>query len=227
MGKEKGTPNEIDQRELQIKAIGMVFEALKSLKPELALNVLDIVAGLIDPEFKSRRKSYPQGINLNVSESSDGNEERSVHMDSKNSDNVQEDNSSESFDGINVIGKKWLTRNNLSSDAVSSIFSLGVDEIDLVSKKVAGNTVAKRMRSVFLLKGIASLLSGGAARFPHDQIREVCQHYDAWDQTNFAKYFKSMSAEVSGNKSAGYTLTTRGLSEAAGLIKEMLNSEKK
>ena len=115
-----------------------------------------------------------------------------------------------------------MKRNGLKADQLSSMFSLGVDEIDLVAKKVPGATKKDRMRSVFLLKGVAAYLGSGTARVSHDQIKEACLHYDAFDNTNFSKYLKTMSSEVSGGKEAGYTLTARGLTEATELIRKEL-----
>ena len=75
------------------------------------------------------------------------------------------------------------------------------------------------MHSVFLLKGVAAYLGTGAARFTHEQIKETCLHYDAFDSSNFAVYFKSLSAEVSGNKETGYTLTPRGLAAGTEMVR--------
>jgi hypothetical protein len=216
----KGTgKNNQDPREVQIKAISSVFDALKGLDSDLAIRVLEIVAGLIEPKYHLQPKNNSSKDSAVSNESNSSTASEDSRMESGKGDSIDTDNVS---DGINIIGKKWLARNDLSIQKVSEIFSLGVDEIDLVSKSVPGNTVAKRMRSVFLLKGIASLLSGGAPRFTHDQIREVSQHYKAWDNTNSSKYIKNLSSEVSGSAAAGYTLTTRGLSEAASIIKEMI-----
>ncbi|MBT1700285.1 hypothetical protein KK083_25585 [Fulvivirgaceae bacterium PWU4] len=129
------------------------------------------------------------------------------------------------LEGISPAGKKWIARNGIKPSALGSIFSLGIDEIDLVSKSVPGSKKAQRMRNVFLLKGVSAYLGTGAARFTHEQIKETCLHYDAWDGPNFANIFKTMSAEVSGNKESGYTLTAKGLSEATSLVKSMTGQE--
>ena len=102
--------------------------------------------------------------------------------------NTQDDD----LDGISPVAQKWMRRNGLQSNSLSSIFSLGGDEIDLVAKKVPGKSVRARMRSVFLLKGSGCYLGGGAARFTHEQAKETCLHYDAYDGTNFAKHFENL-----------------------------------
>ena len=105
------------------------------------------------------------------------------------------------------------------------LFSLGVDEIDLVAKKVPGDNKKDRMHSVLLLKGIAAYLSSGVARFTHQQLKEACLHYDAYDGNNFASYLKDFAGEVSGTKSGGYTLTPRGLTAATEMIKDLVSAK--
>lgn len=125
------------------------------------------------------------------------------------------------FEGISPAGKKWITRSGINVAKLMSIFSLGIEEIDLVSKSVPGDKKNQRMRNIFLLKGLAAYLGTGAARFTHEQAKETCLHYDAWDTGNFAVILKSMSADVSGTKDIGYTLTSKGLTEATSLVKAM------
>ena len=115
-----------------------------------------------------------------------------------------------------------MRRNGIQSDQLGAVFSLGIDEIDLVAKTIPGKNKKDKMRSVFLLKGIASYLGSGAARFTHEHVREACQHYGAWDTANFAVIFKSFSSEVGGSTESGYQLSARGLSEGTELVKKML-----
>jgi hypothetical protein len=98
-----------------------------------------------------------------------------------------------------------------------------VDEIDLIAKTVPGKGKRDKMRSVFLLKGAAAYLGTGAARVTHEQIKEACLHYDAFDVANFAVNLRSLSGEVSGTKEAGYTLTPRGLASATEMVKALTN----
>lgn len=69
-------------------------------------------------------------------------------------------------------------------------------------------------------------LGSGVARVPHEQIKEACLHYKTYDSANFARYLKSFSSEISGDKSAGYTLTARGLNDATEKIKSILQPGK-
>jgi hypothetical protein len=138
-----------------------------------------------------------------------------------------DDNGDEETDGISPVAKKWMKRNGLQSTQLGAIFSLGVDEIDLVAKSVPGKGKKDRMRAVFLLKGIAAYLGGGAARFTHEQVKEACLHYDAFDAPNFASNFKSMSIDVSGAKESGYVLTAHGMASATDLLKQMIAGAQK
>ena len=123
--------------------------------------------------------------------------------------------------GLALWLKKWMQRNGLSMSSLSKIFSVGEDEIDLIAKSVPGKSKKTRTHSVILLKGVAAYLGSGAARISHQQIKETCLHYDAYDSPNFAAYLKDFASEITGTKQSGYTLTARGLAAATELAKEM------
>jgi hypothetical protein len=127
-------------------------------------------------------------------------------------------------DGVSPIALKWMRRSQLSGKQLSALFSLGIEEIDLVAKSVPGKSKAERVRSVALLLGIAGYLSSGVARVADDKLREACGHYDAYDGTNFSKQLKAVNAEVTGSKESGYTLSSRGLTSATELIKSMVTA---
>jgi hypothetical protein len=128
------------------------------------------------------------------------------------------------IDGINAVALKWMRRSGLDPKSLQTLFSLGIDEIDLVAKSVPGTSKRERMRSVLLLKGIAAYLGTGAPRITYEQLKEACLHYDAYDAANFAKNLKSFSSDTTGTKEAGFTLTARGLTSATDLLKELLGS---
>lgn len=129
------------------------------------------------------------------------------------------------LEGVSPVAQRWMRRNGLTSTALSHLFSLGVDEIDLVAKSVPGKTAKDRMRSVLLLKGAASYLGSGVARVSFEELKEACVHYDAYDSSNFSKYMGSLASEASGTKESGYTVTTRGLAAATEMIKGLVSKE--
>jgi hypothetical protein len=196
----------------EIAAISAVYEALKGLDATVQGRVLGYVAKMlgIDSAASDReplgktREEQPQSPSLPPPTA--GSEEESESED------------------ISPVALKWIRRSGLTSTGLSLLFSLGVDEIDLVAKKVPGENKKDRMHSVLLLKGIAAYLGSGVARVTHEQLKEACVHYDAYDAANFATHLKSFAAEASGTKSAGYTLTARGITNATEMIKSLVTA---
>jgi hypothetical protein len=196
----------------EIAAISDVYAALKELVPEAQARVLSYVADKLQIEPPTAR------IDLSRRVTPPG-EPGGARTDESGAE-AKEDPQDE-LGGISPVAKKWLTRNGLRGAQLSQIFSLWTDEIDLIANTVPGRNKKDKMRSVFLLKGVAAYLGSGAARFSHQQIKEACLHYDAFDPANFAAYFRSLAAEVSGTKDAGYTLTARGLASATEMVKNI------
>lgn len=197
----------------EIDAIGSIYSALADLDADARNRVLDFVMS----KLKMNKQSLSQD-EVPISSSSPVANNYSILPTSIN--DVQIDGNE--LDGISPPGKKWITRNGIDPVKLMKVFSLGVEEIDLVSKTVPGKGKAPRMRNVFLLKGIAAYLGTGSPRFTHEQAKEACFHYDAYDASNFATHLKNMGADVSGSKESGYTLTARGLAEGTTLVKNML-----
>ncbi len=203
-----------NQPDPEIVAISDVYGALKMLAPDAQSRVLSYVAGKlkiatheIHLEQEQREKTTEVGRNEKPDAESMGEE-------------------GDHLEGISPVAKRWMARNGLEASKLSMVFSLGVDEIDLIAKTVPGKNMKERMRSVFLLKGVASYLGAGAARFTHEQIKEACLHYDAFDAAHFALHLKSLASEVSGSKDTGYTLTARGLANATEMVKSITPADK-
>jgi hypothetical protein len=208
---------EATEEEPEIAAIGTVYRALEKLAPDARARVLAYVQG----KFK---------INAATAEKNDAGQSRDPENASEST--VLEDSpegtkaEDDGLEGISPVAKKWMIRNGLNAKSLSPIFSLGGDEIDLIAKSIPGSSKRERMHSVLLLKGIAAYLGSGAARFTHEQLKEACLHYKAYDAANFAAHLKSFSADASGDKSTAYVLTPRGLSGATEILKRMLGSDK-
>lgn len=196
----------------EIAAISSVYAALKELEPEAQARVLKYVAEKL--KIRDLMQDDDAASRQEISEAT--YEDRKYEGPAE-----RREDASEELEGISPIAKKWMARNGLEAKKLSAIFSLGVDEIDLIAKTVPGTNKHDRMRNVFLLKGVAAYIGSGAARFTHEQVKETCLHYDAWDAANFARSFKSLTSEVSGNKDTGYALTPRGLTSATELVKSM------
>lgn len=195
----------------EITAITVVYDALKELDPAAQKRVLGYVARRLglpsssdeEPVTPPDTRDLPPAIPEPPSGAEDADDS----------------------EGISPVAVKWMKRNSLSASSLSTLFSLGVDEIDLVAKTVPGDNRKQRMHSVLLLKGIAAYLSTGVARVTHEQLKEACLHYDAFDGINFATHLKSFAAEAAGTKGSGYTLTARGLTNATELIRSMAGAK--
>ncbi len=191
-------------------AANQVHSALRTLDPAVQARVLLFVADMLgltlavgnareEPPISSQTRIEPPSV-LHSPPASDPEKD-------------------EYLEGVSQVAIKWMRRNGIEAKELSAIFSLGIDDIDIIAKTVPGNNKKEKMRSVMLLKAVAAYLSTGAARVTHEQAKETTIHYDAYDATNFATYMRSMVGEIGGNKESGYTLTARGLSGAAEIIK--------
>ncbi|MGO8732738.1 MAG: hypothetical protein ACLQVM_08085 [Terriglobia bacterium] len=201
----------------EINAISILHNALKSLDTEAQIRVVQYVTGKlgIGRDFAS-----PASERSMVERSPDTQRQGEPEP-AAPSGGASADSSA----GISPVAQKWSTRNGLNEAQLGTVFSLGGDEIDLIAESVPGKSKRNRMHSVILLKGVAAYLASGAARVSHQQIKETCLHYDAYDSANFAAHLKKFGAEVSGSKESGYTLTARGLARATNLVKQMTQGE--
>ena len=215
----EGLNSDIDP---EVAAISAVHAALKVLDPAARSRVLEYVSSMLAIPLS-------QSQHGNGSNSEKGGKESAMADERKNKSESQVPPPSErdveevdeDTSPVSPVAKRWIRRNGIDAARLEELFSLGIDDIDLIAKAVPGSSKKEKMQNVFLLKGIASLLSNGAARFTHEQVREACLHYSSWDADNFSNYLKGFSSNVTGSKEKGYSLTTRGLSAATQLVKGM------
>lgn len=203
-----------DAVSLEIQAMATVHGALKDLDSAARTRVFRYAAEMLGIAFDTggERATFEhdnQRITRRLESHSATADEQSV----------------DEFEGINSVAVKWLRRSNLNPTGLQKLFSLGVDEIDLVATKVPGAAKKERMKSVLLLKGIAAYLGTGVARITYEQLKEACLHYNAYDSANFAAYLRSFAPEAGGTKESGFTLTARGLNSGTELVKEMLGTK--
>jgi hypothetical protein len=200
----------------EIEAISSTCKALEGLDSEARARVLRYVAAKLKVDVAAII-DVDQGISQSSSENP---------VTQRTNDRAEDNVIDDELEGISPIAKKWMIRNGLTAQGLSAIFSLGVDEIDLVANKVPGHGKRSRMHSVLLLKGLAAYIGTGVARFTHEQFKEACLHYEAYDADNFASYMKAFSGEVSGDKRSGYSLSARGLNNATVLVKSLIHPAK-
>jgi hypothetical protein len=206
-----------DDLDPEVLAISTVHKVLKGLDAAAQERVIIYVAKKLNLELHGAAAN-----SVRTQSESDRTDSQAAPIPASSSSTDDADG----LEGISPVAKKWMSRNGLKADQLSALFSLGVDEIDLVARKVPGANKKDRMRSVILMKGIAAYLSSGAARVTHEQIKEACLHYDAYDGGNFAAYIRAMAAEISGAKEGGYTLSARGLTSATELLKGLTETGK-
>jgi hypothetical protein len=208
-------PKNPSKKTPEIEAFGAVYSALQGLDAQKQMRVLRYVAEMLDLKLGP------------IDESGSERFEKPNDTDSEpdKSKAISDESESDEAEGISAVALKWIRRSGLDLKSLQSLFSLGIDEIDLVAKSIPGKKKTERMRNVLLLKGIAAYLGTGAARVTYEQLKEACLHYGAYDATNFASYLKSFSADVGGSKESGFTLSARGLTSATALIKEMTASK--
>lgn len=201
-----------DIEDPEFAAMRQVYASLKDLDINAQNRVLDYVARRLSLARDVAEPDRPPAALRGAGEAA---------IEAAPSKQVDGSHETESVEGVSPIALKWMRRNELSGKTLSSLYSLGIEDIDLVAKSVPGKSNADRVRSVALLLGIAGYLSSGAARFADDKLREACGHYNAYDVANFSKHLKAIAALVSGTRENGYTLTSRGITDATNLIKSM------
>jgi len=204
----------------ELQAVAVIYDALKALDPPVQLRALRYAAEML-------------GISLNNTDGRHDRRNKDTNLPDQDSGgpqielppNTLQTPDDDHAEGINAVALKWIRRSDIDVKELQQLFSLGIDEIDLVAKKIPGKSKRERLRNVILLKGVAAYLSSGTPRISNDQLKEASLHYNAYDVANHAKYLKDFSGDVSGTKESGYTLSARGLTAATELVKEMLSSK--
>lgn len=208
----------------ELAAMAAVFNALRSLDVEAQNRVLEYVERRLGVQravvLPSKKNDLPYQTPPEQTRT-DENARPTTEKASSSGEKDHEPADDGELDGVSPIARKWMVRNGLTSEQVSSLFSLGVDEIDLVAPNVPGKSTRDRLHNVILLQGVAAYLNGGAPRVENDKLKEAMHHYDADVGRNFAAYMKDWASEFSGSRTAGITLTTRGLNSAKELVKQM------
>lgn len=198
----------------EISAISIVHNALRSLDAGAQVRVIHYVAGKlgIGGDLELLTTEHPKDTSSSEAQTLREHEQALASGEGP----------ADPLDGISSVARKWMARSGLNVAHLGEVFSLSGNEIDLISESVSGKSKKKKMLNVILLKGVAAYLGSGVSRVSHQQIKETCLHYDAFDGPNFATNLKHFSADISGSKESGYTLTPRGLAKATNLVKQMV-----
>jgi hypothetical protein len=209
-----------DDQPPELRAVSTIYTALKELDPPAQLRAVRYAAEMLGLSLSDSAKEHSRHSDSALAADRGGdasqNDPPPVLPTSQDVDDAE---------GINAVALKWLKRSAIEPSKLQHLFSLGINEIDLVAGNVPGSSKRERMRNVLLLKGVAAYLGTGVARISSEQLKEASLHYDAYDVANHARYLKEFAADVGGTKESGYTLTARGLTAATQLVREMLSSK--
>jgi hypothetical protein len=207
----------------EFHAMSQIYAALKPLDAGGRKRVLDYVLSRLGVDLSPRAAEKEKKDETPQRHEAEPADHMAAEGTPKASADVgAEDNEADEIEGISPLAKKWMRRTGLPGDKLSALFSLGVDEIDLVANSVPGQNTKERLRSLILLQGIASYLGTGAPRVDYSKLKVAMQHYGIDPGNNISTYLKDFAAESSGSVSAGFTLTARGMTSATELIKEMV-----
>jgi len=205
----------------EYEAIGKVYTALKSLEPAAQQRVIDYVL----QRFALKPSKFDvdkQQDDENDRPLDDSIDQPGTLAESKRNDDAVDEEEADVLAGMSPVAVKWMRRNGLTAMQLAQLFSLGVDEIDLIATSIPGKTVVQRLRSVLLLQAIAAFLGSGTAKVSAEKLKQAASDYKADAGSNFWKYMKGMSPDVAGSLSSGFVLTARGMASATDLIKGIL-----
>lgn len=204
---------ELSEVTSEISAIGTVHAALKDLDSAAQIRVLSYVSNILNvslggPTSKNTTEDHEDV--RPASQPSTANAPSEVTLNQGDAE------------GINSVALRLVKRSGIALQDLEKIFSIGIDDIDLVTPKIPGTSKSDKFHNVLLLKGIAAYLGTGTAKVTHDELKETALHYSAYDSTNASKYLKSFAGDWTGSKAAGYTLSARGLTNGIAVVKSMI-----
>ncbi len=118
--------------------------------------------------------------------------------------------------------KLWMRQHGVTADQIGHVFHNEGGTFELIAASIPGSGKAKQMMSVYLLKGIAALLSTGEPKIVDKEARAAAENHGCYDQPNHSNNFKQNRQNyLGGSKESGWTLTGPGHKAAADLIKSM------
>src|SRR5262245_23499086 len=115
------------EQDAEVEAIKVVFDALKGLEKAAQNRVLDYVMNRLELKSKSVASAAPVEV---IHASPEGGSAGEGVEDTADEPEAEEE---DGLEGINAVARKWMTRNGLTSTQLSNLFSLGIDDIDLVA----------------------------------------------------------------------------------------------
>lgn len=121
--------------------------------------------------------------------------------------------------------QRWAQQNGVAQDELDQVFHIEGEEAEVIAATVPGSTKTKKTLNVYVLVGLAKLLSTGSSNFDDETARKACDTLGCYDAANHSNTLKNKSNTFSGSKDKGWKLTAPGLAHGAALIKEITKTK--
>lgn len=113
----------------------------------------------------------------------------------------------------------WMRQNELSLEQLQHAFLIADGSVEIITQP-PGSSYREKVRSAYILTGIANLLRSGDQKFDDADARTLCERNGIYDPTNHSKYVKGGN-EFTGSREKGWILSMPGLKAGANLIKQV------
>lgn len=136
-----------------------------------------------------------------------------------------EEGTSASDDATGVVPKAiiWMKQNSVTMEELGEVFHIDGGTATLIA--LPGKTDKEKTLNVYLLAGIANLLTSGVATIDDKDARSICEGMGCYNSNHHSEYVDEKGNLFIGSKKDGWTLTMPGQKAAALLIKELSKSE--
>jgi hypothetical protein len=125
-----------DEESPEIAAFSAVYSALKDLDQTKQLRVLRYAAEMLGLNFEGAKKNESSLTANSIDAAKDEQSERVPSLPSTTSN--------EEVEGINAVALRWIKRSGFEPSKLQNLFSLGIEEIDLVAKSIPGSSKKRK-----------------------------------------------------------------------------------
>jgi hypothetical protein len=186
------------------EVVARLYDVLEPLDPSVRAKAIRAVLTMFDDEQpNSERRELPSSVPHGPVSSRDGHGSGSTF----------------------AVGKRaqlWLSKHGLGDDLLDRVFHMENGQPTLYAP-VPGTKKREQTINAYLLTGAQGFLATDEPRFSDASAVALCKRTGCYDQANHAQTRGAFGNRITGNKEAGFTLTTPGLEQAAALIKDMAN----
>lgn len=119
----------------------------------------------------------------------------------------------------------WMEKNELTADEIEQVFAFEEGKVNIIAD-LPGKGKRENAIAIYTLMGLGTYLHTGERKFADDLAREACALHNAYDTPNHSKTMKELKSELTGDKAAGWTITSPGLKRAATIVKQLATGPK-